>query len=115
MKLEDLNLEAPHTVKGVLGRIALRIMDPSNGDAFRGSQLCHSVSADYMKRSGKPSDRIILVGRGKVVTHSFVVSRDGRTLADSMSKANPTFDGRTYTVGHNELQVIADIPLQKFM
>lgn len=113
MRLEDLG--KPHTVKGVLGRMALRILDPKNKDAFRGSSLCHSVSADYMKTYGKPSDRLILVGRGDVVTHSFVVSRDSTIVSDSMKEANPDFDGRTYVVNNQEFRVIADIPLRRFM
>lgn len=89
----------PQTIVGVYERMILRVIEPSNKDAFKNECLCHKLSINYIIKHGKPSDRIVMVGEGNTVYHSFVVNISGKILADTNISNDPTYNGKIYTVG----------------
>lgn len=74
-----------HSVKTVLTRIC-RIARGVPGDTYINpdrNQLCHVVTARYLRDYGKNLDIIVLLGSKKTVMHSMVINSKGKSLADS--------------------------------
>lgn len=106
MKLTHLNQSEmfgikskPQSIVGVYDRMILRVIDPKNKDAFKGDCLCHKLSINYIVKEASPSDRLVMVGFGNTVAHSFVVNIHGKIIADTNISKDPTYDGKLYKVG----------------
>lgn len=94
----------PQTIMGVYERMILRVIEPSNKDAFKNDCLCHKLSINYIIKHAKPSDRLVMVGYGNTVTHSFVVNISGKILADTNISNDPAYNGKRYTIGKHEFK-----------
>ena len=94
----------PQSIVGVYDRMILRVIEPTNKEAFQEMCTCHTQSINYIVKRAKPSDRLVMVGYGNTVTHSFVVNIRGEILSDTNSKNNPTYDGKFYTSGKDKFK-----------
>lgn len=94
----------PQSIVGVYDRMILRVIEPSNKSAFKQDCTCHKLSINYIIKHGKPSDRLVMVGFGNTVTHSFVVNIRGEILADTNISNDPVYDGKMYTVGKDKFK-----------
>jgi len=109
MRLIDLNnpdLGKPQTIRGVYDRMLISMIDGRNGNAYKNSCLCHSVSIKYVIKKAAPTDKLVIVGAADRITHSFVVDTNGNIVADTNTKLNPEYDGKTYNIKDYNFKVM---------
>jgi len=94
----------PMSIVVVYDRMILGVINPSHKEAFRFNCLCHKLSMNYIVKHAKPSDRLVMVGAGNTVTHSFVVNISGKIIADTNISNDPAYNGKIYTVGKHEFK-----------
>lgn len=99
----------------VYDTMLLTAKEPNNvnayGDVVRGH--CHSSCLRYINEHGKPSDYLLLLGRGNNAYHSIVVDKQGKLLFDNQKKTG--WDGNgTYNTPHGKFKVVKHIQVQKF-